>query len=126
MANVMWAHLCDHAFFDENKKACLIGIFQVIHTPKVPAIHPWSVFSFHIKGEHKEKIKIRIQVIRPDGRDPLIDDEISEIVIPENGEINSNFGLVNLQLPDYGPYDIKVYLNDELSHEHKFFVNKIQ
>lgn len=116
MAKVAWGHLCDYAFFDERKKACLIGIFSSIFTEQVPIRHPKCAFMFSLTGEPREKVEIRVELVRPDGKDPLINVQNPNVVLTEAGNITNNIILDNLLLPDYGPYEIRIYLNREIAH----------
>ncbi|NLZ93196.1 MAG: hypothetical protein GX922_04140 [Firmicutes bacterium] len=116
MARVEWGHICDHAFFDEHKKPCLIGIFQNIFAARVPVTHPRCAFVFSLAGNPDETVKIRIQIVRPDGKDPLIDIEDPSLSLTASGSVTNNMVLENLPLPDFGPYEIRIFLDDKLEH----------
>lgn len=126
MAIVEWGHLCDYAFFDEKKKACLIGIFSNIFTAHVPTNHSRCAFIFSLTGKPHEKAKVKLVIIRPDGKDPLVDISNPGLALSETGSVISNIILDKLPLPDYGLYEINIYLNDEIAHTTTFQVYRVQ
>lgn len=114
MPKVEWMHLCDYAVFDQTQKPCLIGIFKAITVQRVPAQHTRVALAFEIVGQKHEKVSVRIQVMRPD-RDALVDINNPSVDLGEAGQHDAIIGLDNLVLPDVGPYEVRIYLNDELS-----------
>jgi hypothetical protein len=124
MAIVDWGHLCDYAFFDENKKVCLIGLFTHIRAAHVPTQHPQCAFVFSLSGTPNETVKIKFEVIRPDGKDPLINIENPSLSLTPTGTVTNNFVLENILLPDFGPYEISIFLNNELAHTTTLHVSR--
>lgn len=122
MAIVDWGHICDYAFFDENKKACLIGIFTNIRAAHVPAHHPQCSFIFSLSGTPNEIVTAKFEIIRPDGKDPLLNIETPSLSLTPAGSVTNNFVLENLLLPDFGPYEIRIFLNNELAHTTTLYV----
>jgi len=126
MASVGWAHLCDYAFFDRDGKVCLIGIFKIIVAPRIPTQHTRCAFVFQLQGQPNEVVKIRLQIVRPDGKDPLIDLTNPNLKLNTAGELINIMGLDNLPLPDFGPYEIKINLNDTLTYVTVFEVRRLE
>lgn len=125
MARVEWGHLCDYAFFDEKKKACLIGIFSSIFTAHVPLNYFRCSFIFSLTGKSHEKVKVKLVILRPGGKDPLVDINNPGLALSETGSLISNIILDKLPLPDYGSYEINVYLNDKIAHTTTFQVSRV-
>ena len=122
MARCDWGHLCDYAFFDNGGKLCLIGLFQNIFTQRVPTSHTRSAFVFSVSGAENEKVTVQVKLERPDGKDPLLDTGPSEFNLGERASMLQVFGMDNLPLPDFGPYEIRVFINGENAHTLTFHV----
>lgn len=122
MAVYDWGHLCDYAFFDSGGKPCLIGLFQNIFTQRVPATHTRSSFVFSISGAKNERTRVRVKLVRPDGKDPLLDTGERDFNLGEAATMLQVFGMDNLLLPDFGPYEIGVFLDSKLSSTTTFHV----
>ncbi|WAM31016.1 DUF6941 family protein [Caldicellulosiruptor naganoensis] len=112
MAKVGWGHFCDYAFFDQGGKVCLIGIFKYILAQHVPVQHTRCAFVFQVLGEPNENVKIELRLMRPDSREPLLNLQHPGFVLSPEGEAIHVIGLDNLLLPDYGPYEMEVFLNN--------------
>jgi hypothetical protein len=112
MAYCEWAMLCDYAFLDSAGKLCLIGVFDKIFAASVPTMHPQAALVIQLKGSTGEKIGLRVHIVRPGGT-VLLKLE-GDLVIGPGGGAGANMRLINLQLPDHGPYSINVYLADDL------------
>lgn len=121
MAAIRWVHLCDHAFYDQFGKPCLIGIFNAIAVPRVPTVRAHAALALEMGGEPNELANMRIQVVRPDASDPLIDIN-PQIPLGSNGVAHTVLALDNLQLPDIGRYEVRVYINNVRQKELLFNV----
>ena len=112
MAKCDWAILCDYAFLDEKRKTCMIGVFDRIFAPSVPATHHQAALALKLVGESKEKVDLRIDIIRPNGGVLVTlrgGGELSEV-----GTTEITMGLQGMPLPDFGIYAFNVYIGDEL------------
>jgi len=67
VAKCDWAIVCDHAFFDEDRKMCMVGVFDRIFARAVPATHLQAFLVLKLVGEPKEKAKVRVDIVRPYG-----------------------------------------------------------
>jgi len=123
MAQCEWAVICDYAFLDSRGKACLIGIFDAIFAKKVPAIHRQATLVIQVHGKPREKLKVRIEIARPNGT--------SLARIEANGELSESGGaglqleLGPMNLPDYGSYACNIAINDEPDYHTRFDVREI-
>ena len=57
MARCDWAIGCDYAFLDENRKMCMVGVFDRIFATAVPAVHHQASFVLKLIGEPKERVQ---------------------------------------------------------------------
>ncbi len=125
MATVQWAHLCDHAFYDEGGKPCLVGIFGHIHAPRVPAQHTHACLAFSVRGMRGETIPIRINIVRPD-KGELLDLPNRPVTMQHDEDHNFIIHLDNLTLPDFGPYEVNIFLYDQVAATLRFTVSPLR
>lgn len=121
MAECDWAHLCDHAFFDDGGKPCLIGVFRAVFADRVPATHPSAALAFRLEGRPHETVGVKIRLFRPDGKDPLLEMG-READLGPSGELVTVVKLNALPLPDFGPYDFHVILDGDIARQVGFEV----
>lgn len=128
MAQVVWAHLCDYAFFDQGHKPCLIGIFQHIVAPRVPTTHTRAALALEVHGEVDETVTIGLRLLRPD-RGELFT-LVGPPVLLRGGSAGRTAthtmiaNLDNMLLPEYGPFTIEITLNGQLVHCVEFTVER--
>jgi hypothetical protein len=120
MAECDWSILCDYAFLDSGNKQCLIGAFDRIYAPTVPILLPKASVALKILGDPGERVRFRIEIIRPVGTQLLGAD--GNTLIADSGTADVQFNLVNTGLPDYGVYSVNIYVNGELSRAITFQV----
>lgn len=113
MTKCEWALLCDYAFLDVGRKMCVIGIFDRIYALNVPATHHQAALAMKLVGEPKEKVKLKIEIVRPTGGVLARVEGSGELSETGTAEIQFNVG--NLLLPDWGIYAFNVYIGDELA-----------
>ncbi|MFQ5880955.1 MAG: hypothetical protein ACE5I9_00595 [Candidatus Methylomirabilales bacterium] len=92
---------------------CLIGIFDRIFASAVPATHHQAALALKLVGEPKERVQLRVEIVRPTG------EVLKKIEV--GGELNDvgtaeiPIGMAGLPLPDFGIYAFNVYIGDELA-----------
>ena len=64
-----FAVLADHALIDQQGKLSVIGIFQVVHVTRFPAMHPRAHLVLRVSGRRTEigDHPVRIRFVGPDG-----------------------------------------------------------
>jgi hypothetical protein len=112
MAECDWAILCDYAFLDVSRKMCMIGIFDRIFAPRVPAALNHSSLAMRILGQPNETVQFRVDVVRPNGGQ-LINLE-GTVQVGDTGKTELQFNIAQLALPDYGLYSFNIYEGQEL------------
>jgi hypothetical protein len=115
MAEVEWLHLCDHAFFDEHRKPCLVGLFRTITAEHVPAAHSKCSLVFSVTGEPKEIVDVEILLVGPDGKAPIMRFRNTSLDLGPGGVNTTNISFDSVPLPDFGRYEFQVLLNGRLA-----------
>ena len=113
MAKCDWAVLCDYAFLDAGRKTCLIGVFDRIFAPAVPTNHHQAALALKLVGEPKEKVQLRVEIVRPTGE--ILRKIDAEAELGDAGTLEIQLGLPGLPLPDFGIYAFNIYMANELA-----------
>jgi hypothetical protein len=101
-------HVCENAFFADDKKLNIIGIFEKILASKFPAMHPIFAITLGLTGkEGVHKIFIEILTPEPDNK-TLIEFERELVIKEDGGNANYVIRVVGLVFPKKGKYQIKV------------------
>jgi len=114
--NVQVAILCDAAT-DDNGKLNLLGAFDTIYAPQLPAIHPQCAVALRVtfaagdEGQHK----LALNFINADGRSIMPAMEIPvAVVLPEDVYFVTRNFIVNIQqlrFAEAGLYSVDVRLD---------------
>jgi hypothetical protein len=117
--NIQVAVLCDAAT-DENGKLNILGAFDTIHTPQLPAVHPQCSIALRVTfyAEDEGKHNVRVNFVDADGRSimpdfPLIPVEVS---MPDDLHFGTRNFIVNIQQLKFqspGLYSIDISLDDK-------------
>ncbi|HEY4416067.1 MAG TPA: hypothetical protein VGO57_10270 [Verrucomicrobiae bacterium] len=117
--NIQVAVLCDAATTD-NEKLNLLGAFDTVCTPKLPAVHPQCAVALRITfmAEDEGHHTLAINFINADGRPimPNFPKIPLEVKLPEDLHFLSRNFIVNiqhLQFPEAGLYSVDVRLDDQ-------------
>jgi len=122
MAECEWAILCDYSFLDANRKTCIIGAFDKICTPMVPAVLHQSSLAIKFLGQPNTSINFKMEAVRPTGAQ-LIRFE-GTVQLGETGTAEMQLNIAGLALPDFGPYAFNIYEGDALLKTITFLVDK--
>ncbi|HUW65869.1 MAG TPA: hypothetical protein VMW83_14490 [Spirochaetia bacterium] len=125
IAKVNWVHMCDHAFFDNAGKVCLIGLFGSILTASAPATHPRCCFVVNMGGVPGENVALVLQVAGPAEERSLEDLRIDNMTLGPAGDATSIFLVNNLRLPGFGLYRITVLVNGSPGQAGSFTVGRL-
>jgi len=116
--NVQVAILCDAAT-DDNGKLNLLGAFDTIYAPQLPAIHPQCAVALRVTfaaGDEGQR-KLALNFINADGRPVMPAMEIPvAIVLPEDVYfITRNFimNIQQLKFVEAGLYSVDVLLDGQ-------------
>jgi hypothetical protein len=115
--NIQVAVLCDAAT-EDNGKLNLLGSFDTIFAPQLPAVHPQCAVALRVtfmsgdEGEHK----LKLNFVNADGIMPPIEIPVS-VVLPDDVHFLTRNFIVNIQqlkFAEEGLYSVDVRL-DEVS-----------
>ncbi len=117
--NIQVAVLCDAAT-DDNGKLNLLGAFDTIFTPQLPAVHPQCSVAVRVtffsgdEGKHN----LRFSFVDADGRSIMPDFPPLpvEVMLPEDTHFGTRNFIVNIQQLKFetpGLYSIDVLLDDQ-------------
>ncbi|MEK7154252.1 MAG: hypothetical protein AAB792_01715 [Patescibacteria group bacterium] len=117
--------ICDNAFADQAGKLNIIGIFDEIYAPLIPATHPKMTLVFVVKGTPKKQLNHGFDIEDPSGKkiiDSAQNPNIKPAIAGESGVVNIIHNIVNLKLESYGKYRVNLYaegLKESLSFDVK-------
>jgi hypothetical protein len=117
--NIQVAVLCDAAT-DDNGKLNLLGAFDTIHTPQLPAVHPQCSIALRVtffngdEGRHN----LRLNFVDADGGPIMPDFPLIpvEIALPEDTHFGTRNFIVNIQRLKFetpGLYAIDISLDGQ-------------
>lgn len=113
MASLQWCHLCDHAFLDQHGKPNLIGLFDRILTPRLPALHRQAALAFRIAGRPGEALSVRVLLLPPGAGEPLLDVANPQVQLGAAGLHDEVLGLQDLRFSQYGNHEFRIELDGE-------------
>jgi Family of unknown function (DUF6941) len=116
--NIQVAVLCDAAT-DDNGKLNLLGSFDTIFAPQLPAVHPQCAVALRVtfmSGDEGSR-KLKLNFVNADGRSimPPIEIPVS-VTLPEDAHFVTRNFIVNIQglkFPEAGVYSVDVRLDDK-------------
>ena len=116
--NIQVAVLCDAAT-EDNGMLNLLGAFDTIYAPQLPAVHPQCAVAMRVtfmSGDEGER-KLKLNFVNADGRAimPPIEIPVS-VVLPDDVHfVTRNFivNFQNLQFNEAGLYSVDVRLDDK-------------
>lgn len=117
--NIQVAVLCDAAT-DDNGKLNLLGAFDTIYTPQLPAAHPQCSIALRVTfmGGDEGKHQLRLNFVDADGRSIMRDFPPIpvEVLLPEDMHFCTRNFIVNIQQLKFenpGLYSIDVALDNQ-------------
>ena len=116
--NIQVAVLCDAAT-EDNGKLNLLGAFDTIYAPQLPAVHPQCAVALRVtfmSGEEGNR-KLKLNFVDADGRGimPSIEIPVS-VVLPDDVHFVTRNFIVNIQqlkFAEAGLYSVDVRLDDK-------------
>jgi hypothetical protein len=115
--NIQVAVLCDAAT-DDNGKLNLLGAFDTIFTPQLPAVHPQCSLALRVTffSGDEGKYNLRVNFVDADGRSIMPDFPAipAEVVLPDDMHFGTRNFIVNIQqlkFDEPGLYSIDVSLD---------------
>ena len=116
--NIQVAVLCDAAT-DDNGKLNLLGAFDTIFAPQLPAVHPQCSVALRVTftaGDEGNR-KLKLNFVNADGHSIMPPIEIPVTIgLPEDAHFVTRNFVVNIQglkFPEAGLYSVDVRLDDK-------------
>ena len=116
--NIQVAVLCDAAT-EDNGKLNLLGAFDTIYTPQMPAVHPQCAVALRVtfmSGDEGER-KLKLNFVNADGKSIMPPIEIPVAVsLPDDVLFLTRNFIVNIQqlkFAEAGLYSVDVRLDDK-------------
>ncbi len=116
--DIQVATLCDSAA-DYHGKLCVLGAFDTIVAPRVPAVHPQCAVALRVvfRKEEEGEHGMSVRIIDEDGQHivPPIDAKVN-VQIPEEVFFLSRNAILNLQqlkFPKAGLYEVEIAFDNE-------------
>jgi hypothetical protein len=117
--NIQVAALCDAATEDSNLKLSLLGAFDSIYAPQLPAVHPQCAVALRVtfmSGDEGDR-KLKLNFVNADGRAIMPSIEIPvTVALPDDAHfVTRNFivHIQQLQFAEAGWYSVDVRLDDK-------------
>lgn len=115
--NVQVAVLCDAAT-DDNGKLNLLGAFDTIMTPQLPAVHPQCSIALRVtfSSEDEGQRNLKLNFVDADGKliMPSMDVPV-QVALPEDTHFLTRNFIVNIQQMKFeqpGLYSLDLFLDD--------------
>lgn len=99
--------LCDLALLSRENKLSIIGIFDQIFVPQVPASHPKMSLVGFLSGPPDSHHKITVSALDPDIKSVLPDQNL-DITLGSSGKTHILLELVNFPIAIPGSYSFKI------------------
>jgi hypothetical protein len=117
--NIQVAVLCDAAN-EDNGKLNLLGAFDTIFAPQLPAVHPQCAVALRVtfmSGDEGAR-QLRLNFVNADGRSimPNLPPMLVDVRLPDDVHfVTRNFiiNFQNLQFNEAGMYSVDVRLDDK-------------
>lgn len=109
---INFLHICENAFFAEDKKLNIIGIFDRIYAKGFPAMHSRFSIALSVTGRIYDK-KIIIEMMSPDGV-PLFSSTLKNIELRNERKTNLVLNFFAVTFLKSGNYKIIFKVDDEI------------
>lgn len=118
-----WMIACDSAYFDAEKKACLIGLFDGIGAKSVPATHPRMFVMLRMSGNPNEQAEVTVELVDPPGN-TIATAKGTPILSPTGGaHIHVRFD--QFPIRHFGVYSIKASIRGTLKRTTTLVVTQV-
>lgn len=122
MPSIKYAHICEYARIDQNGSVSIIGIFNTIHVPGVPANFPFFHVITNLSGQNGEKFQFMTRISNPDGSILRSAPESDILIHQEDENVNQINGYIGLVLPMFGDYSVELLIDGTVVHSIPFRV----
>ncbi len=122
MPTIRYAHICEYARIDQGGVVSIIGIFDTVYVPSVPANFPFMHVITSLSGQRGEKFQFLTRLAAPDGTvlqsAPAVDIAINQ----DDASTSQINGYVGLVFPVLGVYSFEFLIDQVVVHTIPFRV----
>ena len=121
MALINWAFLCDYAYADGPEKAYIIGTFENISLPSLPAVYPQMFVVFKAEMAGDESCDFTVIITSPTNKE-LASKNRKSPAPADGGEAIQPFGFYNTKFSETGNHKIMILIDGISLHSLSFNV----
>lgn len=122
MPSIRYAHLCEYARIDSSGTVSIIGIFDTIHVPQVPAGFPLLHVITNIGGQKEEAFQFATRIAGPDGAILQAVQPVDIHIHAEGAYSTQINGYMGTVFPAFGEYTVEIQVNGMVVHSIPFKV----
>jgi len=108
---INFLHICEYAFFSEDKKVNVLGVFDGMTAESFPIIHPRFSIVIGVNGTIFNKRK-EIEILSPSG-EPVISTQIN-VNLENKPKANLIINLIGVPFQVAGTYKIVFKIDDKI------------
>lgn len=102
--------ICDKAFFSEDKKLNIIGIFDQIFADTYPVTHPFMSLATMFEGSANQSLAIEFGILGPDKK-AIVPPKKVNVVLSTTGKSNFVLNIPMLSFKEGGIYTFQAVHN---------------
>lgn len=106
-------HICDKAFFSEDKKLNVIGVFDQIFADTFPITHPFMSLATLFEGPSDQSFEIEYSILGPDKKVILPEKKVN-VELSHSGKSNFVLNIPMLTFQKAGNYSFQTSYKKEL------------
>lgn len=108
MPSIRYAHICEYARSDPSGTVSIIGIFDTIHVPGVPANFPIMHVITSLTGQRGEKCQFMTRISAPNGSVLQSAPPMDIVFHQDDANANQINGYLGLVFNTYGVYSVEL------------------
>jgi hypothetical protein len=122
MPYINYAHICEYARVEQSGSVSIIGIFDTIHVPDIPANFPFLHVVTSLSGQRNEKFQFTTRLSAPDGKILQAAPPVEIVFHQDDASVKQINGYIGIVLPAFGIYSIEFLINNTVVHTIPFRV----
>ena len=124
MPFINYAHICEYARIEQSGSVSIIGIFDTVHVPEVPANFPFIHIITGLSGQRGEKFQFTTRLSAPDGAILQSAPPVEIAFHQDDASVKQINGYIGLVFPTLGVYSFEFLIDDTVVHTIPFRVVK--
>ena len=124
MPVIQFSHICEYARVDPGGSVSIIGIFDTVHVPDIPANFPFIHVITGLSGQRGEKFQFTTRLSAPDGQILQSAPPVDVAFHQDDASVKQINGYIGLVFPAFGVYSFEILINNTVVHTIPFTVIK--